>query len=198
MTRKMLEKVCVYCGSSDQVPAVYLQAAYDLGAVLARAGLTLVYGGGRTGLMGALADGALAHGGQVIGVLPEHFNTPALAHNGLTRLEVVPDMHTRKARMAALADAFIALPGGYGTLEEFFEILTWAQIGLHAKPIGLLNTAGYYDGLLAFLSHVQREGFLYAEHRALFVQAETPSALLEALMAYRHPGGVARWLRQQE
>ncbi len=197
MTAQTLRRICVYCGSADQVPERYFQAARALGAALAQRGCTLVYGGGSTGLMGALADSVLQAGGRVIGVIPEHFNTPALAHNGVQRLEVVPDMHARKARMAELADAFIALPGGYGTLEEFFEALTWAQIGLHAKPIGLLNAWGYYDHLLAFVRQARQEGFIYAEHEALFVSAATPEALLEALAAYRHPGGVKRWLRQE-
>lgn len=191
-----MEKVCVFCGSADGVSEEFYQAARALGRALARRGLVLVYGGGKTGLMGAVADGALEQGGQVIGVIPEHFNTPQLAHPGLSRLEVVPDMHTRKARMAALSDAFIALPGGYGTLEELFEVLTWAQIGLHSKPIGLLNPRGYYDALLAFLRQARQEGFLYAEHERLFVVAEEPGSLLDAMAAYRHPGGVARWLRQ--
>ena len=189
--------ICVFCGSADDVAEAFVQAAQALGAALARRGYTLVYGGGSTGLMGAVADGALEAGGQVIGVIPEHFNTPALAHQGLTRLEVVPDMHTRKARMAALSDAFIALPGGYGTLEELFEALTWAQIGLHAKPIGLLNVQGYYNDLLAFIRRARAEGFLYAEHERLFVVGDTPDALLDAMAAYQHPGGVARWLRQE-
>ncbi len=190
-------RICVYCGSADHVPETYYDLARAMGRALARRGYTLVYGGGSTGLMGTLADSVLSAGGQVIGVIPEHFNTPKLAHNGLHRLEVVPDMHTRKARMAELAHAFIALPGGYGTLEEFFEALTWAQIGLHAKPIGLLNHRGYYDDLLAFIRKARQEGFIYAEHERLFVTAPDPEALLDALEAYRHPGGVARWLREE-
>ena len=193
-----LQKICVYCGSSDDVPSIYFQAARDIGAALASRGYTLVYGGGSTGLMGAVADATLQHGGQVIGVIPEHFYTPQLRHESLTRLEVVPDMHTRKARMAELADAFIALPGGYGTLEEFFEILTWAQIGLHTKPIGLFNFQGYYDGLLAFIRHARQEGFIFAEHEALFVYATAAEPLLDALQAYQHPGGTERWLRETD
>ncbi len=191
-----LKTVCVYCGSSDDVPAVYYQAAEALGRALARRGQRLVYGGGSTGLMGAVADAVLQQGGEVIGIIPEHFYTPQLTHHRLQRLEVVPDMHTRKARMAELADAFIALPGGYGTLEEFFEIITWAQIGLHRKPIGLFNFQGYYTHLLAFVHHAQQEGFIFAEHRALFVDASEAETLLDALEAYEHPGGVERWLRE--
>ncbi len=193
----LLSRICVFCGSADGVAEEYEQAARALGRALARRGWVLVYGGGRTGLMGAVADGALESGGEVIGVIPEHFNTPVLAHQGLSRLEVVPDMHARKARMAALSDAFIALPGGYGTLEELFEVLTWAQIGLHDKPVGLLNVGGYYDALLNFIRRARAEGFLYAEHERLFVVAESPEPLLDALAGYRHPGGVARWLRQE-
>jgi hypothetical protein len=135
-----INAICVYCGSSDKVDGVYLQAAREMGQSIAGRGHTLVYGGGSTGLMGAVADSVLAAGGEVTGVITEQFNTPQLAHGRLTKMEVLPSMHERKARMAALADAFVVLPGGFGTMEEFFEALTWAQIGLHAKPVGLLNT----------------------------------------------------------
>lgn len=168
-----------------------------MGAALAEHGLTLVYGAGSTGLMGALADAALEAGGQVIGVIPAIFNTPRLAHNGLTRLEVLDTIHLRKARMIELADAFIALPGGFGTLEELFEILTWAQVGLHHKPIGLLNTQGYFDPLLGLLDHIEQEGFIYSEHRQLLSQAETPQALLEALEKHSRPDGLERWLTRE-
>ena len=189
-----MESVCVYCGSADNLPEQYLHAARSVGAALARRGLRLVYGAGRTGLMGAVADSALAHGGEVLGVIPRMFYTPALAHDGLTRLEITPDMHTRKARMAALADAFIALPGGFGTFEEFFEIVTWAQIGLHRKPVGLLNVAGYYDPLLAMVERARAEGFIYDEHRALFRADASAEALLEALAEYTPPPGLERWV----
>ncbi len=193
-----IRSVCVYCGSSDHVPAAYLEVAREMGRRIAQRGWRLVYGGGSTGLMGALADAALEAGGEVIGVLPDHFYTPQLAHTGLTRLEVVPDMHTRKARMAELADAFVALPGGFGTWEELFEILTWAQIGLHRKPVGLLNFRGFYDKLLEFVDDALGQGFLYVEHRRLLLDAATPEALLTALEAFEHPGGIAKWLRQGE
>ena len=192
-----LHTICVYCGSSDDILPTYYQIARDLGQAIARRGYTLVYGGGSTGLMGAVADAALEAGGEVIGVIPEHFYTPQLAHQHLTHLEIVADMHTRKARMAELADAFVALPGGYGTLEELFEALTWAQIGLHTKPIGLFNFHGYYDHLLAFIQHARKEGFIFAEHEALFVHANAAEPLLDALEAYQHPGGVERWLREE-
>ncbi len=192
-----IRSICVYCGSSDDVPSRYFQAAQAVGAAIARRGYRLIYGGGSTGLMGAVADAALAQGGEVIGVIPEHFYTPKLAHQHLTRMEIVADMHARKARMAELADAFIALPGGYGTLEEFFEMLTWAQIGLHTKPIGLLNHHDYYAPLLAFIRHARQEGFIFPEHEALFRAEDTPEALLDALESYRHPGGVERWMREE-
>ncbi len=196
VTSTSLKSICVYCGSSDDVPAVYYQAAHEIGQAIAARGYTVIYGGGSTGLMGAVADAALEAGGDVIGIIPEHFYTPQLAHDHLTRLEIVADMHTRKARMAELADAFIALPGGYGTLEEMFEALTWAQIGLHTKPIGLFNFQGYYNHLLAFIRHAREEGFIFDEHEALFVHAAAAEPLLDALEDYRHPGGVERWLRE--
>ncbi len=192
-----MEKICVYCGSADNLPDRYLDGARALGAALARRGLTLVYGAGRTGLMGAVADAVLENGGEVIGVIPEMFYTPVLAHAGLTSLEITPDMHTRKARMAEIADAFIALPGGFGTFEEFFEILTWAQIGLHRKPICLLNVAGYYDPMLAMVEHARSEGFIYEEHRALFQCEAQPEALLDALAAYTPPEGLERWVERE-
>jgi uncharacterized protein (TIGR00730 family) len=172
----------------------YLAAARQIGAAIAQRGLQLYYGAGSTGLMGAVADGALQAGGQVIGVIPEYFHTPQLAHTGLSRLEVVENMHQRKARLAELSDAFIALPGGYGTLEEFFEILTWAQIGLHKKPIGLLNTRQYFDPLLAMVEHAHSEGFIYDEHLALFVWNDQPEMLLDALANHQPPSGLERWL----
>lgn len=193
-----MKTICVYCGSSDRVPAVYLDSAYEMGQVIGRQGLRLVYGAGKTGLMGAVADGVLSEGGEVIGVIPQLFNTPQLAHARLTRLEVVADMHTRKARLIELADAMVALPGGYGTFEEFFEALTWAQIGLHSKPIGLLNVQHYFEPLLKMVSHAQAEGMIYDVHRALFVQAETPAALLAELQAHQRPPGLERWLTREE
>lgn len=193
-----LRTVCVYCGSSDRVHPDYLQAAREMGAAAARRGLDIVYGAGSTGLMGAVANGAMEAGGQVIGVIPGYFNTPQLAHHGLARLEVVDTIHTRKARLVELGDAFIALPGGYGTFEEFFEVLTWAQIGLHAKPIGLLNVRGYFSPLLEMVEHARREGFIYDEHRALFSACDNPEALLDALTNHQHPDGLARWLSRKD
>jgi len=189
-----MKSICVYCGSSDKISPVYLEAALQTGREIAKAGLQLWYGAGSTGLMGAVADGALQAGGEVIGVIPALFNTPQLAHLSLTRLEVVDSMHQRKERLAQQADAFVALPGGYGTFEEFFEILTWAQIGLHCKPVGLLNIHRYFDPLLAMVEHARREGFIYAEHRALFVAEEHPQRLLAALEDYQPPTGLEQWL----
>jgi len=168
-----------------------------MGETLARRGLTLIYGGGRTGLMGALADGVLERGGRVIGVIVESMNTPALAHPGITRLEVTPLIHQRKARMYELADAYIALPGGYGTLDELFETLTWAQIGVHAKPVGLLNVNGYFDPLLAMLDRAEAEGFIFPEHRHTLICNSDPQCLLDAMRNHHHSEeAVKRWMRQ--
>lgn len=196
MSEFTLRSVCVYCGSSDHMRPVYTTAARKMGAAIARRGMRIVYGAGSTGLMGALADGALQAGGEVVGVIPGYFNTPRLAHSSLSRLEVVDTIHQRKARLVELADAFIALPGGYGTLEELFEVLTWAQIGLHRKPVGLLNVEGYYDPLLALVEHIHQEGFIYDEHRALFTHASDPDQLLDALQNHRAPDGLERWLKR--
>jgi hypothetical protein len=193
-----MQSVCVYCGSSDRISQKYLLAAYEMGKTLAQRGLRLVYGAGKTGLMGAVADGALDAGGEVIGVMPAIFYTPTLAHTTLTRLEVSENMHTRKARMYELADGFIALPGGLGTLDELFETLTWAQIGLHQKPVGLLNTASFYDPLLNLLEHTRAEGMLYDEHLALYVHASQPGDLLDQMRLHRPPDGLSRWVERTE
>jgi uncharacterized protein (TIGR00730 family) len=168
-----------------------------MGMTLARRGLALIYGGGKTGLMGAVADGALAAGGQAIGVIVESMNTPALAHPGLTRLEVTARIHERKARMYELADGFIALPGGFGTFDELFETLTWAQIGEHDKPVGLLNVRNYYDRLLSALDQAMDEGFVFPEHRLAIACDTDPDHLLDKLDNHRHPAeAVRRWMRQ--
>lgn len=193
-----MKRICVYCGSSDKLHQDYLAAAFQMGSLLTARNLEIVYGAGSTGSMGALADGALQAGGTVIGVIPDYFNTPALAHQNLTNLEVVDSIHERKARMIELADAFIALPGGFGTFEELFEALTWAQIGLHSKPVGLLNTRHYFDPLLAMVKHAQTEGFIYDEHRALFTCEEKPSDLLSAMETHNHPEGLERWMTREE
>jgi hypothetical protein len=193
-----MNSICVYCGSSGKSDPIYKNAAYEMGAVLAARGIHLVYGAGSTGLMGAVANGALENGGDVVGVIPEIFNTSTLAHNGLTRLEIVPDMHQRKARMADLSDGFIALPGGFGTLEELFEILTWAQIGLHQKPVGILNVCNYFDPLLEMIDKAKKEGFIYREHQALLSSADEPGSLVDALLKHEAPKGLERWLTRDD
>ena len=191
-----MKKICIYCGSSDKIPQTYLDAAYQMGQIVAQNKMTLVYGAGSTGMMGAVANGAMDAEGEVWGVIPKMFDTPQLAHKGLTRYEVTETMHTRKARMADIADAFIALPGGFGTFEELLEIITWAQIGMHRKPIGLLNTNGYYNPLLAMVEHAAVEGFIYNEHVSLFTHADTPTALLEALTNHKLPDGLESWVER--
>jgi uncharacterized protein (TIGR00730 family) len=193
-----MNSICVYCGSSDKTDPAYTQAAYELGKIIASRKIELVYGAGSTGLMGAVANGTLQNGGEVTGVIPEIFNTPNLVHQGLTRLEIVDDMHVRKARLAELSDAFVALPGGFGTFEELFEILTWAQIGLHQKPVGLLNIRQYFNPLIAMIDKANAEGFIYSEHKALFSSAEDPHTLLDALVNHDHPDGLERWLTRND
>jgi hypothetical protein len=194
-----MDSICVYCGSADAVHPDYLAAARQMGRVLAESNVRLIYGGGRTGCMGALADGALEADGEVIGVITESMNTPALAHAGLTRLEVTATIHQRKARMYSLADGYIALPGGFGTFDELFETLTWGQIGEHEKPVGLLNVKGYFDLLLSMLDHAVNEGFLFPEHRRAIACDNDPASLLVALASHRHPGdAVRRWMRQEK
>jgi hypothetical protein len=189
-----MKSVCVFCGGNPGRNPAYLSAARALGAALADSGLALVYGGATVGLMGAVADAALAHGGEVFGVIPESIAAREIAHLGITNLEVVGSMHERKAKMAARADAFIALPGGFGTLDELFEILTWAQLGLHRKPVAVLNIAGYFDGLLTFLDHAADEQLLRAEYRAMLL-VESDPALLLARMRDHTPPAVEVWLR---
>lgn len=193
-----MRSICVYCGSSDAIDPEYLQAAYAMGATLARRGLNVVFGAGRTGMMGRLADGALEQGGNVFGIIPRNFFTPQLAHPALTRMEVVENLHLRKARMAELSDAFIALPGGFGTFEELFEILTWAQVGLHAKPIGLLNIKAYFNPLMDLVEHALQEGFIYAEHRLLLLQENSPEGLLDDMLSYQPPAGLERWVNRED
>lgn len=193
-----IQRICIYGGSSDTISSVYTQAAAALGRQMARAGIGAVFGGGKTGMMGALADAMREEDAEVIGVIPEFFNTPALGHSGLTRMIVTDTMHTRKAKMAEMADAFIALPGGLGTYEELFEILTWAQIGLHAKPVGVLNVHGYFDPLLALIEHSSSHGFLYREHLDLLIRGNTAEELLAGLQAYRPPDGLERWVNRED
>lgn len=192
-----MKRLCVFCGSSAGRRAAYAEAARQLAVELGRRGLGLVYGGGSVGLMGVLADAALAAGCEVIGVIPGPLAAPELAHPGLSELRVVSSMHERKATMAALADGFVALPGGLGTLEELLEILTWAQLGIHGKPVGLVNVDGYWDGLLGMLAHAVREGFVRPGHARLLLTADTPGVLLDRFAAWRPPVRRA-WLRPAE
>ena len=187
-------RVCVFAGSADPLAEHYHQAARQLGAALALRSIHLVYGGGKTGLMGAVADGVLLAGGSVTGVVPENLFQPQLIHANLTRLEILPDIHKRKARMSELASAFIALPGGFGTLDELFETLTWSQIGIHRKPVGILNTNGYYNPLLDMIDMANREGFIYTEHQLLLVAAAEPEDLLEKIIHFEFPDGIERWV----
>ena len=192
-----MQSVCVFCGSSSGFDPAYVDTANALGRLLAAEGLTLVYGGACVGLMGAVADATLAAGGKAVGVLPDFLRRKELAHPKLTELHVVSSMHERKARMAELADGFIALPGGMGTLEEFCEIITWAQLGLHKKPCGLLNVAGYYDGLIAFLDHSARERFVRQEQRDMLVVESDPALLLDRFAAYTAPE-LQKWMKRGE
>jgi uncharacterized protein (TIGR00730 family) len=189
-----LQRVCVYCASNDGVRPEYRTAARELGTLLAQRGHALVYGGGRVGLMGALADAALAAGGEVIGVIPHALVQREVAHHGLTALHVVDSMHERKSMLAELSDAFIALPGGLGTLEEFFETWTWAQLGVHRKPVGLLDVAHYWQSLVKMLEHAESEGFLRGAPRQWLVM-ETDAATLLDRMATFEPPPARRWLR---
>jgi uncharacterized protein (TIGR00730 family) len=193
-----MKTICVYCGSSDRLGDEYLITARKMGAAIARRGYSLVYGAGSTGLMGAVADGALEARGEVIGVIPKLFATPALMHTGLSRLEIVDNMHTRKQLMVDMSDAFIALPGGYGTFEELFEVLTWAQIGMHTKPMGILNIRHYFDPLLSTIEHARQEGFIYAEHGSFLVCSDQPDELLTQLECYEFPTGLEKWLTREE
>jgi hypothetical protein len=184
-----MKRIAVYCGSRPGVRPVYSAAAAQLGALLAREKIELVYGGGMIGLMGIVADAALAHGGHVIGVIPKKLVIKEVVHEKLPDLRVVKTMHERKALMAELADGFIALPGGYGTFEEFFEVLAWGQLGWHHKPVGLLDSSGFYAKLQEFLEHAEREGFLRTEHRALMLVEHDPEKMLARLKAFRPPQG---------
>lgn len=192
-----MNRVCVFCGSSPGASATYGGAARTLGRLLAERDLTLVYGGGSVGLMGVLADAALASGGRVIGVIPDALATREVAHQRLTEMRVVPSMHARKALMAELSDAFVGLPGGFGTFEELLEIITWGQLGIHSKPVGVLNIAGYYEGLIRLVDHAISEGFIAPGNRDLFLVADQPEALLDRLSSHRPPR-TRRWVTPQQ
>jgi len=193
-----MKSICVFCGSSDSVHSDYLSAAWSMGKVLADRGFSLIYGGGKTGLMGAVADGALEAGGEVIGVIIPSMNTKVLAHDGLTRMDVTPDMHARKARMHELANGYIAMPGGFGTFDELFETITWAQTGAHEKPVGILNVKSYFDPLLAAIDHAVKEGFIFVEHRKALSYESDPNKLLDVMALYEHPHeAVKRWMKEE-
>lgn len=192
-----LRRVCVFCGSSPGASPAYAEAARELGRLLARRGLGLVYGGGNVGLMGILADAVLAEGGEVTGVIPHSLLVREVGHSRLTDLRVVDTMHERKALMADLSDGFIALPGGIGTLDEWFEIWTWAQLGLHAKPCGLLNVQNYYSPLLAFLDQMVEERFLRDTHRSIVLVNNDPAHLLDR-MADHNPPAVEKWIDRSD
>lgn len=192
-----IRTLCVYCGSSPGQQSLYKEQAAAFGALLAQRGITLVYGGASIGLMGAVADAALAAGGQVIGVIPQALVDREVAHDGLSQLVVTRSMHERKARMAELSDGFVALPGGIGTLEEMFEIWTWSQLGMHTKPCGLLNVAAYYDTLIRFLDESRHQGFMRQACRDMLLTADNGPALLDALEAYVPPV-VTQWVERAD
>jgi uncharacterized protein (TIGR00730 family) len=193
-----VQRVCVFCGANVGARPAYVEAAEELARLLVAEGIGVVYGGTEVGLMGRLADAALAEGGEVIGVIPGALVDKEIAHRGLSELRVVGSMHERKALMAELSDAFVALPGGLGTLEELFEVYTWSQLGLHRKPCGLLDVEGYYAGIEAFLEHAVEERFLREEHRAMLMVDEDPRALLDRLREWE-PGFVQpKWIGREE
>lgn len=192
-----MPNICVFCGSNSGLDTVYREAATAMGEALVRAGWGLVYGGGSVGMMGTIADAVLAAGGDVIGVIPEKLAVVELLHVGVQDMRVVPTMHVRKALMAELSERFIALPGGYGTLEELFEVITWAQLGIHSKPIGILNTNGYFDALLEFIDRTINEGFIKPEHLGLFVVSTDPDDLLVQLQNHPMPAA-PKWIGQDQ
>ncbi len=193
----MIRRLCVFCGSNSGNDPRFIEAARELGQTLAAEGIGLVYGGASVGLMGAVADGALVVGGEVIGVMPRRLVEKEIAHKGAMDLRIVDSMHERKALMAELADGFVALPGGIGTFEELFEIWTWAQLGYHNKPAALLNVANYYDGLTKFLDDVTRHGFIKQIHRDMLIVADEVPALMQGLRAYSAPN-VTKWIGAEE
>ena len=190
-------RICVFCGSNSGINPAYRTFAVDLGRILAGHGLELVYGGGNIGLMGILADAVLESGGRVIGVIPESLMAKEVGHAGLTELRIVRSMHERKALMADLSDGFIAMPGGFGTFEEFCEVVTWSQLGIHAKPCGLLNVEGYYDPLLALFDHAVGEGFLRRQNRELVLADPSPERLLDKMLQFQIPA-VDKWITSSE
>lgn len=195
LTVRAFRRICVFCGSNEGKDPAFRRAAVELGGFLASRGIGVVTGGGRVGLMGAVAEGALAQGGEVIGVIPEKLKALEVGHDGLTELFVVDGMHARKAMMAQLSDAFVGLPGGWGTLEEVFEVTTWAQLNYHTKPVGLLNVLGYYDHLRRFVAHAVDAGFIRGVHHDLIQFAESPADLLARLAVAEIPE-VGKWIKK--
>jgi uncharacterized protein (TIGR00730 family) len=193
-----VRRISVFCGSSPGARPAYGQAADELGRLLVEEGIGLVYGGGHVGLMGRLADAVLAEGGEAIGVLPEALVAKEIGHPGLSELRVVGSLHERKALMAELADGFVALPGGLGTVEELFEVYTWAQLGLHRKPCALLDVEGYYEGIARFLAHAVEERFLREDHRAMLIVDPDPRALLDRLRRFEPAAIVPKWIDREE
>lgn len=181
---RKLKRLAVYCGSSDGVDAAFMACAREVGEQLARWGISVVYGGGRVGMMGAVADGALSAGGEVIGVIPEALVHAELAHRGLTELHVVPDMHSRKGLFTSLSDGFLTLPGGVGTMDELWEAVSWAQLGYHAKPVGVLNAERFYDPLIVFHRHMTECGFIRPQHARIMIARDTLPALIDAMERY--------------
>ncbi|HET6597910.1 MAG TPA: TIGR00730 family Rossman fold protein [Anaerolineales bacterium] len=193
-----MKSICIFCGSADDVHPDYVEGARFMGRTLAERGIRLIYGGGKTGLMGVVADAALDAGGIVVGVIIPSMNTAALAHAGLTHMDVVDGMHARKARMHELSDGYIAMPGGFGTFDELFETVTWAQTGAHEKPVGLYNVRNYYAPLLAAIDHAVAEGFVFQEHRDVLFSDSVPNALIDKMARYKHPReAVKRWMREE-
>lgn len=193
-----MKSICVYCGSNPGKRPAYQSAAKNLGVALAKNGISLIYGGASVGIMGLLADTVLAEGGEVIGVMPQALVDKEVAHHGLTELKVVQSMHERKAMMVELADGFIALPGGLGTLEEIFETLTWAQLGFHQKPCALLNTEGYYDHLTRFLAHAVEQRFIKDNYQEILLVDATPEALLASILNHTPPAPSQKWISADE
>jgi uncharacterized protein (TIGR00730 family) len=192
-----MRRICVFCGSSAGNHPAYAEAARAMGALLAKRGIGLVYGGGNVGLMGIVADAVMAHGGEAIGVIPQPLADREIAHTGITELRVVDSMHTRKAMMAELSDGFVAMPGGVGTFEEFFEVVTWTQLGVHRKPCGLLNVNAFYTPLAAFIDQAVSEGFIKPVHRAAIIVDSDPARLLDSLATVTLPN-VPKWIGRQE
>ena len=195
---QQVQRACIFCGSSPGARPAYTEAAEDLGMLLVQNGITLVFGGATVGLMGRLADTVVSEGGEAIGVIPQALVDREIAHLGLTDLHVVDTMHERKQRMADLSDAFVALPGGLGTLDELFEIYTWGQLGMHRKPIGLMNVEGYFDGLVGFLEHAVAERFVRGDHRDMLIVEDEPAPMLERLQSFDPASLTPKWIDRQD